>query len=660
MNEILSQLSIKVRLYSVAVVAVILLATITWYQHIKIQEMKGDWGSMINTLSERQELITELYTHLGYGGMIHNFKNYVLRGQTKYVERTALNFSKLRAAITTYRQLPNLSESEKEALTAITKTASEYENFVPVVTQLLSEGKNAEARDAIVKVSDGPAIAGLNSLSEELFAFKLSKKQEIFDQTDDNAFSVLALCIGLSSLLFLLIVVNGRAISRGIETVAYGIGEVSKHNDLSKVLTPKGKDEVSFLSRHFNALLSRVENLLIEVLGASVKVGSESTRVTESVNETAKGVRIQHKEIDQVATAMNEMSASFQEVANNTSEAATASDQAKTEIYEADRLMQSTMEVMQRLHGEVQHASASLDKLEDESSNITGVLEVINSIAEQTNLLALNAAIEAARAGEKGRGFAVVADEVRALAQRTRSSIEEIGSMITRLQTQVAEVVSVMKRSQAEANNGAEQTAIANDALRSVLALIDTISSMANQIATASEEQQHVTEEINRNITNISVVAEQTLENTEEAIQATVDIGERIASLRSAAAQFKSRNPAIEIEHAKFAHLAWASRVYSYLTGAGSLSREEAVSHKECAFGKWYYDQAASQYQAIPAMQAIEKPHADLHQAIRKIIDHKESGRHQEAEQHFHTLKELSHEVVQLLDNVGGQLQTQE
>ncbi len=660
LKTFLSQFSVKQRLYGVAIVSVFLLSAITWYQHTKIKDIENDWEEMLQSVIERQELITELYTHFGYGGLIHNFKNYVLRGQKKYSEQAAINYSKLNAAITAYQGLSNLTVTEQKSLRDIAKTANDYQKFAPIVTQLISEGNDVEALDAVVKVSDGPAIKGLNSISQQLLEFKEAKKMEISNRTEDNATSVLVLCVGLSSLLFLLIVINGQTISSGIESVASGISEVSKNNDLSMTLSRTGKDEVSFLSEHFNALLAKVESLLEVVLGASVKVGMESSRVADSVNVTAKGVRQQYQEVDQVATAMNEMSTSFQEVANNTVEVATASDDARAKVYETSRVMQTNMDVMENMNAEMQKASTSLNQLENESRNITGVLEVINGIAEQTNLLALNAAIEAARAGEMGRGFAVVADEVRALATRTRTSIEEISGMITRLQSQVTNVVEFMDRSQVEATNGARQTSIANDALQGVLKLIDTISTMANQIATASEQQQQVTEEINRNITNISSVAEQTLENTEDTIQATVDIGDRLNTLRSAATQFKSKSPTIEIEHAKFAHLAWTSRIHSYLRNQGSLTKEEAVSHKECAFGKWYYDPAHSQYRKIPEMQEIEKPHADLHQTIRSIIDHKESGRHEEAEQYFQTLKDHSKKVLQLLESVGVSLESRE
>ena len=158
-------------------------------------------------------------------------------------------------------------------------------------------------------------------------------------------------------------------------------------------------------------------------------------------------------------------------------------------------VVEGSIDAINRLAGEIERAATVTDKLDEYSTNIGAVLDVIRGIADQTNLLALNAAIEAARAGEQGRGFAVVADEVRTLASKTQESTSEIQDMIERLQTGTREAVSVMQSSRGEAQNSVEQTAIAGESLSKITQAVSVINDMSTHIASAAEEQSSVSQE---------------------------------------------------------------------------------------------------------------------------------------------------------------------
>ncbi|WP_425312424.1 methyl-accepting chemotaxis protein [Pseudomonas putida] len=219
-------------------------------------------------------------------------------------------------------------------------------------------------------------------------------------------------------------------------------------------------------------------------------------------------MHIQFREIEQVATASNEMSATALDVANSASNAASAAQGADHATEEGMEIIVSSGKDIHELAEEVTKAMQEVEALAHNSEQIGSVLEVIRTIAQQTNLLALNAAIEAARAGDSGRGFAVVADEVRRLAGRTQESVEEIRVVIERLQESTATVVETMQRSQSKALANAKNTSQASMALSRITDAVSVISDMTLQIASAAEEQSAVAEEVNRNVAAIRQVTE--------------------------------------------------------------------------------------------------------------------------------------------------------
>ena len=232
----------------------------------------------------------------------------------------------------------------------------------------------------------------------------------------------------------------------------------------------------------------------------------------------------QRQETDQVATAMNEMSATVAEVAQNAQLASETAHQANEESRVGQQVVNESISAVVALIQKVELAADVIQVLENNSQEIGTVLDVIRSIAEQTNLLALNAAIEAARAGEQGRGFAVVADEVRVLAQRTQSSTEEIQQMIEKLQSGAKEAVEAMMHSRSQADVTRDTSARAGEVLNDITQSVTSINDMNTLIASAAVEQNSVAEEINRNIINISQVAETTSESVEHSAKTSEEL----------------------------------------------------------------------------------------------------------------------------------------
>ncbi|MDX5328706.1 MAG: methyl-accepting chemotaxis protein [Marinobacter sp.] len=274
--------------------------------------------------------------------------------------------------------------------------------------------------------------------------------------------------------------------------------------DLTQRLDDSANDEFGALAHSFNRFVENIQQVVREVKEGSDELDENVTALRNTSSTSRSSVESQQSEIDMIATAINEMSAAAGEIAQNAQQTAEAAENADQESRESLLTVTASRDAVQKLSNEVNAAAEVIDTLGKDVSSITTVLEVIQGIAEQTNLLALNAAIEAARAGEAGRGFAVVADEVRNLAQRTQSSTEEINNMIERLQKGAGDAVEVMKASTAVSNVSMEKAQDAMESLNRIAEAITAISQMTSQIATASEEQTSVTEELNASITRIA------------------------------------------------------------------------------------------------------------------------------------------------------------
>jgi len=323
---------------------------------------------------------------------------------------------------------------------------------------------------------------------------------------------------------------------RRISEVATAISQ----NDVSHACTMESHDLIGEIIASFNQMAANLRDVIGQISGATTQLASAAEETSAVTEEASRGARQQQSEIEHVVSAMDQMTTSVQDVAKHTATAAQAAQQADREAKSGALVATEAIGGIDTLVNGVENAAGVIQKLEQETESIGGVLDVIRGIAEQTNLLALNAAIEAARAGEQGRGFAVVADEVRTLASRTQQSTQEIQSMIERLQGGAADAVRVMEQSRTNAQSSVDQVEKAAESLGAIAASVAAINDMNAQIASAAEEQSAVAADVSTNVGNIHKVADQTAAGAQQTASASEELARLATQLQGLMAQFRT------------------------------------------------------------------------------------------------------------------------
>ena len=377
--------------------------------------------------------------------------------------------------------------------------------------------------------ADGKPLAHLMNISEYTKSYSKQINIQLYSSI-----------VAISIFLFILFALNWyiRRALLPLDDVQGVLKSVSE-GDLTVNIEAGSDDEVGQMLNSVSAMVNRLRHMISEITSSTSTMSNSSNEMHNISELTNQGINQQQMQIDQVATAMNEMTATVQEVARHAQEAANSATQADNEAEQGRQVVDKTITSINSLATEIENAAGTIKKVETDSIQIGTVLDVIKSIAEQTNLLALNAAIEAARAGEQGRGFAVVADEVRTLASRTQESTQEIQDMIEKLQSGSQEAVTAMAGSQEMAQTTVEHATSAGSSLESITSKVKTISQMNFQIATAAEEQSAVSEDINRNIVEISQIAEQSVGGSQQTASASNQLSKISMELQNLVTQFK-------------------------------------------------------------------------------------------------------------------------
>lgn len=466
-----------------------------------------------------------------------------------------------------YRMLLNLRRNEKDFI--ITKNPdhlSYFNNNIDTLQQTIREKPYTRAEQKGLRRSlimyqmmleelvEGYTTIGLtfteglygelrkkvHVVENEIDRLELAIVNDINSQQQQEKLTLAISGVVLTLLMTLVLLTFSRQITKRLSTVNHMMKDIAEGNgDLTVRMNDSGHDELAELSHSFDKFTSKLQSTIIGIAGISQQVSSAAAESTSASNNSLENAEQQQAESSNVATAINQLLATSNEIASNINDAADSAEKVKLEAQSSLQTSQQASECIQALASDIAESQTLIERLESESNNINKVIAVIRDITDQTNLLALNAAIEAARAGDHGRGFAVVADEVRQLAQRTHSSTQEIEHTIERLHSGVEESVAIMQKSQSQTELTVTQTNQATDSVNRIVEAITEISDKNLQIASASEQQAMVSAEIDKNITRISELAISTASAVSLSSKASQDVSVMAEQLDDVVGQFK-------------------------------------------------------------------------------------------------------------------------
>ncbi|WDD99566.1 methyl-accepting chemotaxis protein [Thalassomonas actiniarum] len=437
------------------------------------------------------------------------------------------------------------SNGASDVADEVTDAVSEVSNLVNGENSIFANKEiqlNAIAQATAMLASAESNIASASSILAKQVALANETKTTTAEmvngavsdgKTSTIVFTTIAAIIAIGTAFYILI-----SITRPLFRVNEMLNIVAS-GDLSRKLDDSGKDEFAQLSKNCNTLIESLRNLIESIVSRSTQLAAAAEETSAVTAQSTTAIEEQRNQVEQAATATTEMSSTSQSVLSSANDALGEIKQADDEAERVKGISDNNRKTIELLANEVESASQVINKLQQDSASIGGILDVIRGIAEQTNLLALNAAIEAARAGEQGRGFAVVADEVRTLASRTQESTQEIHNMIEVLQSGAEKAVAVMDTGKSQAANCVEQSELADKALETITHAVHEAYDRSSQIATAAEEQSVVAHEISENLESIVAIAEQTTAGSQQTASSSGEVARLAEELQQSVQEFK-------------------------------------------------------------------------------------------------------------------------
>lgn len=526
------------------VLAVFLISAILTFVQFQKNITNNDWTRhTYEVLLDAEQILLSLVD------IETGLRGYLLTGRDEFLTPLREGEKTFQAAFESAKRRTSDNAQQQGRLNELQRT---YEGWrsrvvdVEIATRAATENAALDELAALILEANGKqymdAMRGLiaDFEAEERQLLAARAEAEVQSTRITTLILSLGVLLAISVGVFVSLFFSGRLIRQlGAEPeVAVQLAQEISQGNLNTTLNadnfPKGSIAEAMLQ-----MVTQLKSIVREIQGSSSQLEVTSMQLSTGSEKSIRELWVQKEQAESVATAMNEMVATVNEVAKTTQFAAQTTQNTDQQVTEGGQLIESSVKSILDLHHDIEETATVIAQLSAESKEIGQVMEVIRSVAEQTNLLALNAAIEAARAGEQGRGFAVVADEVRTLAGRTHRSTEEIQNMVESLQQGVANAVETMEKSRSGARTSADFAKEMEAVLSAVKASVSEVNNLNLQIATATEQQSVVADEINKNIVEINEIIDSTVLTMQEVDQCSDQLKAGSTELQNRISFFK-------------------------------------------------------------------------------------------------------------------------
>lgn len=507
----------------------------------------------VNAISKNTERLSEL-RNVYYPVLEHANANIVILDRVTETFSTAVSTGEadmVGSAMELYDSFKgNMGELEKldaAQISSLQKIGSSSKGYIQLAESLSNGMLEGTLEAEKIPASVAAMNVSLNALKKQLATYKEEsylKFTNTIAEADEESQKTLNIGMMIAAVSVLIMIITAVAVisqlTHNIQAVLDSLKDIAEgKGDLTQRIEQQSKDEIGEVVYWFNSFMAKLQNTIGDVVSVIPSLTSVSVDLEQVTASTKNRSYEQSESASQVATSIREMISTGSKVAKHASKAAEAASEADQTAKNGQVIVTQTVQSINNLADEVEHTAAVISQLERDTDDVDSILEVIKGVAEQTNLLALNAAIEAARAGENGRGFAVVADEVRTLASRTQASTLEIQTVIEKLQKAAQSAVGVMKTGQEQANQSVHQAQETGGSLQSITDKVQSISDMNTDIATATELQQHSSENIYDHIMKMSSSVENSVESLENINGLSGDLAKVSEQLQSICSQFK-------------------------------------------------------------------------------------------------------------------------
>jgi methyl-accepting chemotaxis protein len=505
---------IKKKAILITIVFVLAVAILGTVQYGKINRVFAVWNTYQSQALERQRLLADIQNQFGYGGFIHNFKNFILRGQQKYIVRFNKNTTAMNDAIARLAAMA-LDDSEQQALDHIRAVADRYIKAIGTATELAAAGKTPSEIDRVVKIDDSPAFEAFKVIQARLDEMESSSQKAMQSALRGLAITV-ALTFAIMAVFFAVYLAILYGLVRRITTMRsfarrIGQGRLKVRSGIT------GRDEIADMARDFDEMADNLHRMMTDIdhnaktlaqsSGILAQVSADVSSRTEDVSGRSNTVAAAAEEM---SANMASVAAAVEQTATNVSMVSSAASEMTATIRDIQKSTDKARSITENAVDQSKVASERVDQLGNAAQDIGRVTESITEISEQTNLLALNATIEAARAGEAGKAFAVVANEIKELAKQTAEATQEIKDRINRIQNSTDEAVMEIGQ---------------------IARVVRDVNEIVGGIAHSIDEQSVTTMEIADNVSQASQGIQEVTENVSQSSMVAGEVAQDIAQV---------------------------------------------------------------------------------------------------------------------------------